>query len=459
MGSTAARWWMRGLTDRFLVRRYLCRPHVRWTFKGSPTRRKLLDHSESIPAPRPYLRFSVTVIALFLIARLPVRHTLVAAAALAGLPNMPYQRGQFWIRRFQCRHDSAAVCGGLLLAVSSGKRTMKTSDLSPAAVTLFIGNLFEFLALKPKVLNAALPQPVPPVRETIRFRSVSFSYPETDRLALDGLDLSIPAGRITAVVGSNGAGKSTLIKLLCRFYDPDLGSVELDGVDLRSLDLKTLRSSIIVLFQQPVHYNTSVAENIALRHLALNPDRDAIRTAAESSGAEGIIAKPPAGYDQVLSRGFEHGTELSAGEWQRIALARAFLRRAPILVLDEPTSAMDPWAEADWLSRFRRLAASQTALVITHRFTTARIADVIYVIAGGRVIECGSHEELLAAGGRYAQGWAAQTGAASSATRFRHGSVPRRGRRRRREIPPVGSRRLFTCTVGLQRQTSVHQCR
>jgi ATP-binding cassette subfamily B protein len=225
------------------------------------------------------------------------------------------------------------------------------------------------------------------------------------------LDLSISAGRITAVVGSNGAGKSTLIKLLCRFYDPDLGAVELDGVDLRSLDLNALRASITVLFQQPVHYNATAAENMALGDLALHPDRDAISTAADAAGAGEIVRNLPNGYDQMLGRWFEHGTELSAGEWQRIALARAFLRRAPILVLDEPTSAMDPWAETDWLRRFRSPAASRTAVVITHRFTTAMIADTIYVMAGGRVAECGSHDELLSAGGPYAQGWYAQTGA------------------------------------------------
>ena len=158
--------------------------------------------------------------------------------------------------------------------------------------------------------------------------------------------------------------------------------MELDGVDLRSLDLNGLRSSITVLLQQPVHYSATAAENIALGDLALNPHREAIRTAAEAAGAGEIVRNLPSGYEQMLGRWFEHGTELSAGEWQRIALARAFLRRAPILVLDEPTSAMDPWAEADWLRRFRRLAASQTAVVITHRFTTPRIADTIYVMAG-----------------------------------------------------------------------------
>jgi ATP-binding cassette subfamily B protein len=276
------------------------------------------------------------------------------------------------------------------------------------ANTLFLGNLFDFLALEPKVVNHAPARQFPALRQAIRFRGVSFHYPGASRLALRDFDLEIPAGRITAVVGSNGAGKSTLIKLLCRFYDPDDGNVEIDGVDLRTLDLDSLRASITVLFQQPVHYNATVAENIALGDIASAPDRAAIQSAAEAAGAEEIIRILPSGYNQLLGRWFENGTELSAGEWQRIALARAFLRQAPILVLDEPTSAMDPWAESDWLRRFRQLAAGRTTVVITHRFSAARIADVIHVMSDGRVIERGSHDELISAGGRYAQGWTAQ---------------------------------------------------
>jgi ATP-binding cassette subfamily B protein len=276
------------------------------------------------------------------------------------------------------------------------------------ANTLFLGNLFDFLALEPKVLNPAPAKSLPALRQAIRFRGVSFRYPGASRLALRDLDLEIPAGRITAVVGSNGAGKSTLIKLLCRFYDPEDGGIEIDGADLRTVDLDSLRASITVLFQQPVHYNATVAGNIALGDIASAPDRAAIQTAAEAAGAEEIVRGLPSGYDHLLGRWFENGTELSTGEWQRIALARAFLRQAPILVLDEPTSAMDPWAESDWLRRFRQLAAGRTTLVITHRFSTARIADMIHVMSDGRVIERGSHDQLISAGGRYAQGWLAQ---------------------------------------------------
>jgi ATP-binding cassette, subfamily B, bacterial len=207
------------------------------------------------------------------------------------------------------------------------------------------------------------------------------------------------------IVGENGAGKSTLIKLLCRFYDPDSGSIEIDGRNLRDFALEGLRSRISVLFQEPAHYNATVAANIAPWDGA---SPESMENAARAAGADAVAAKLPLGYEHMLGRWFRDGAELSVGEWQRIALARAFLRAAPILVLDEPTSAMDPWAEADWLERFRKLAVGRTAVLITHRFTTARIADRVAVMADGRVVEQGTHEELLARGGRYASGWATQ---------------------------------------------------
>ncbi len=237
----------------------------------------------------------------------------------------------------------------------------------------------------------------------VRFQSVSFRYPGTQRAALDGFDLTIPAGSIVAIVGPNGAGKSTLLKLLCRFYDPDAGAIELDGMDLRQFALDDVRRSVTVLFQQPVHYNATAGENIALGDLRVTAP-DAVSKAAADAGADEIIDHLPAGYDQLLGRWFADGAELSVGEWQRIALARAFLRRAPILILDEPTSAMDPWAEADWLGRFRRLAGGRTVIMITHRFTTARLADQIHVMSEGRIIESGTHDQLLALNGQYAEG-------------------------------------------------------
>jgi ATP-binding cassette, subfamily B, bacterial len=272
--------------------------------------------------------------------------------------------------------------------------------------SLFLEGLFQFLELRPAITNPAEPLPVPdPPRLGIRFRQVAFRYPGSTTFALEDFSLDVPAGRITAIVGENGAGKSTLIKLLCRFYDPESGSVEIDGRNLRDLPIDDLRRCITVLFQEPAHYNATVAANIA-------PGKGAsmasIVKAARDGGADSIAAGLPKGYDHMLGRWFDDGAEVSVGEWQRIALARAFLRGAPVLVLDEPTSAMDPWAEADWLDRFHRLAQGRTTILITHRFTTARIADHIAVMAGGRVIEYGDHDALLARAGMYASGWVAQ---------------------------------------------------
>jgi ATP-binding cassette, subfamily B, bacterial len=276
---------------------------------------------------------------------------------------------------------------------------------------LYLGNLFEFLDLAPRVVSPAAPRsPAAELRDGIRFRGVSFRYPGSTRLALDRFDLCIPSGRLVAIVGPNGAGKSTLVKLLCRFYDPEEGSISLDEFDLRELNLEELRRRITVLFQQPVHYNATVRENIGLGSLSVAEASacGAIESAAEAAGAVEAIQRLPSRYDNLLGKWFADGAELSTGEWQRVALARAFVRQAPIVILDEPTSAMDPWAEADWLARFRRLAAGRTAIVITHRITTAMLSDEIHVMEAGRIAESGTHQELLARNGRYAVWWAAQ---------------------------------------------------
>ena len=273
--------------------------------------------------------------------------------------------------------------------------------------TLFLGNLFEFLALKAIVISPQAAEGVPArVREGIRFHAVTFYYPGADRPALDHFEMSIPAGQIAAIVGPNGAGKSTLLKLLCRFYDPQEGRIELDGIDVRAINLESLRSSITVLFQKPVEYNATAAENIALGDQPSQPGEAALKLAAEAAGIDETIRKLPQGYDTLLGKWFAGGTQLSVGEWQRVALARAFLRQSPVLILDEPTSSMDPWAEAEWLRRFRTLAAGRTAILITHRLTTAMLADQVYVVQDGRVVETGTHEVLSSKGGPYSQ-WCA----------------------------------------------------
>jgi ATP-binding cassette subfamily B protein len=272
---------------------------------------------------------------------------------------------------------------------------------------LFVENLDDFLKVKPAMLTGKTGEPGLPVKDSIRFESVSFTYPGGSNRALDNFDLEIPNGKAVALVGHNGAGKSTLIKLMCRFYDPDEGRILLDDADLRTFDQEALWRGITVLFQDPVHYYASVRENIAFGDIKELGNQIRLWDAAHDAGALEPIERLPDGFDALLGKWFG-GAELSGGEWQRIALARAFFRQASLVILDEPTSAMDSWAEQDWLGRFRVLTAGKTALIITHRFTTAMHADIIHVLDKGRVVESGNHAELVALGGAYATSWAAQ---------------------------------------------------
>lgn len=275
--------------------------------------------------------------------------------------------------------------------------------------TLFLEHLFRFLDQRNAVLDPAEPAPFPrAITDGVRFENVTFTYPGSERPALQNFDLHIPAGKIVGIVGENGAGKSTFIKLLCRFYDPDTGRITVDGQDIRTFDQAELRRHIAVMFQFPTKYQATATENIALGDLKSEHAPGDIETAARDGGAHEFISELSRGYDTLLGRWFATGTELSGGEWQRVALSRAFLRRAPLVILDEPTSFMDSWAENDWLKRFRRVVEGQTALVITHRFTTAMQADIIHVMDGGNIIESGTHAELIRQAGHYATSWGAQ---------------------------------------------------
>lgn len=281
------------------------------------------------------------------------------------------------------------------------------------ANSLFLGHLFAFLDLETEATSPGTDENLTVGRlrltEGIRFESVNFSYPGSLRAALSDLTLTIPAGKTVAIVGANGAGKSTIFKLLCRFYEPQTGRILIDGQDIASRTPFEIRRAMSVLFQGPIRYSATVEESVALGDTAPRPSSTRVRAAVLAAGAEAIVERLAQGYDTPLGKEFENGVELSGGEWQRIALARGLMRPAPILLLDEPTSAMDSWAEAEWFDRLRDATAGRTTLIITHRFTTARRADVIHVMDKGRIVESGSHNDLVAAGGSYACSWARQT--------------------------------------------------
>jgi ATP-binding cassette subfamily B protein len=281
--------------------------------------------------------------------------------------------------------------------------------------SLYVANLFEFLELKSEIVDATDAIPAPScLRSGISFQNVSFKYPGARSHSLKNFTAFIPAGKIVALVGENGAGKTTLLKLLARFYDPETGKVELDGIDLRRISLISLRKMITFMFQFPGNYQLSARENIALGNLEAAGEEALIQRAAWNAGANEIIRRLPNGYDSLLGRFFPEGTELSGGEWQRIALARAFMRQAEIMLLDEPTSSMDSWAEADWYARLRNLARDRTVILATHRLTIAMRADLIHVMKNGHVVESGNHEQLLTLNGLYSQAWKAQVESASS---------------------------------------------
>jgi ATP-binding cassette subfamily B protein len=270
--------------------------------------------------------------------------------------------------------------------------------------TAFLDDYFSFLSIEPLVPTPINPAPAPKkFSEGIEFDNVSFSYPGGTEPALEGLSLRIRGGELLALVGENGAGKSTLVKLLLRFYDADQGTVRVGGVDLREMGPETLRSRIGVLFQDYASYELTVRENVVMGRPDVKIDDERVIEALQDARSEWLLKKMPNGLDSKVGRLFEGGHDLSGGEWQRLALARLMYRDADIWILDEPTSSLDPEAEAAIFAELKENLKGRIGIVISHRFSTVRIADRIAVIAGGRVTELGSHEELLAAQGRYAQ--------------------------------------------------------
>ena len=273
-----------------------------------------------------------------------------------------------------------------------------------AGQALYLDDLFSFFEIKPEIVPPPNPRPFPvPIRQGFAFENVGFRYPGAERWAVRGLTFELHAGETLALVGENGAGKTTLVKLLARLYDPDEGRILLDGHDLREYDLFAIRANIGVIFQDFVRYFFTAADNIAVGRIEARDDRGRIVAAAERSLADEVIRKLPRGYDQMIGKRFRTGVDLSGGEWQKVAIARAYMRDAQLLILDEPTAALDARSEFEVFKRFKELSECKTAVLISHRFSSVRMADRIVVLMDGAVETMGTHPELLAQGGRYAE--------------------------------------------------------
>jgi ATP-binding cassette subfamily B protein len=293
---------------------------------------------------------------------------------------------------------------GAILQASNNIQQIFSTLSGIADQALFLTDLLEFFQMEPTIRSKphALPAPRPILRG-FEFRNVSFHYPGSDRLILEGLDFHLRPGERVALIGENGQGKTTIVKLITRLYDPTEGEILLDGVDLREYSLEDLYREIGVIFQDFMRYEMTARENIAVGRIEQLQDLELIRAAAHKSMADEVIAKLSGGYEQMLGRRFNEGVDLSGGEWQRLALARAYLRDAQLLVLDEPTAALDARSEAEVFERFSELTQAKMALFISHRFSTVRMADRIVVLADGRIAEDGDHRQLMALGGRYAE--------------------------------------------------------
>jgi ATP-binding cassette, subfamily B, bacterial len=335
------------------------------------------------------------------------RRRLFWGALLSILGQLGYYGAYAYsiLRTIQGRYsvgDLTLITAAIMQAMSNIQQAFSTAS-GVADQALFLTDLLAFFAMEPAVKSKPNGLRVPrPIVRGFEFQSVSFSYPGTTRRVLDGFNFTLRPGERVALIGENGQGKTTVVKLITRLYDPTEGRILLDGVDLEEYDLADLHAEIGVIFQDFMRYEMTARENIAVGRMEMAHSAEEIEYAAEKSLAAGVVAKLPGGYDQMLGRRFEGGVDLSGGEWQKMALARAYLRDAQLLILDEPTASLDARSEFEVFERFAELTYGKMALLISHRFSTVRMADRIVVLESGRLVEEGSHDQLVTLGGRYA---------------------------------------------------------
>jgi ATP-binding cassette subfamily B protein len=337
------------------------------------------------------------------------RKRLIAVSFLSILSSCGYYGAYVWViyNTVAGRHLSLGTLVFLTSSIMAAQTNISQvfSSLSSIAdQALFLTDLLAFFQMKPQVTSKPNALPAPrPIRRGFEFRNVSFRYPGTQRWILRNLNFTLECGERIALIGQNGQGKTTIVKLITRLYDPTDGQILLDGIDLREYNIDDLCNEIGVIFQDFMRYEMTARENIGVGRVELMQDDASIRAAAEKSLADGVVAKLQHGYEQMLGRRFEGGVDLSGGEWQKIALARAYLREAQVLILDEPTAALDARAEFEVFERFNELTEGKMALFISHRFSTVRMAKRIIVLEDGAIAEEGNHEQLMALGERYAE--------------------------------------------------------
>ncbi len=336
------------------------------------------------------------------------RRRFVASSCLTLLSTVGYY-GAYAYVIYQTISGKLSVgtltfLAGAIAGASTNLQSIFSTFSSIADQSLFLGDLLSFLGLRPTIRSKEDGLKCPrPIRAGIEFRNVSFAYPGTSKLVLRNLNLRLGQGERIALIGENGEGKTTIVKLLTRLYDPTEGAIYLDGVDLREYDLEDYVSQIAVIFQDFMRYDMTALENIAIGRISESQNLPEIKSAARKSLAEDVISKLAGGYDQMLGRRFDGGVDLSGGEWQKVALARAYLRDAQILILDEPTASLDARSEHEVFQRFADLTEGKLSVLISHRFSTVKMADRIIVLEKGQITEEGPHELLLARGGRYAE--------------------------------------------------------